>query len=249
MKITMEGKYQFTVKEHIKCLMLFEILCIGGGWIFYDTLLLGIFGLPLYILFYKASYKYKCTKEQSRVQLEFKDTMLSIYSSLSAGTTLEEGIRRAANEQEKGLRMDSRMALELSLVCQKMDRNVPLNQCLEEMAMRCKNQDMMNFAQILSMGKKQGGNMVQMVRDSVEKIQRRIEMTYEIEGIIGAKRGEFIFMMIIPLGVILYMRVFSPEFMSVLYGNVVGAMLMTACLAVYFAAIILGMKILRRAGE
>lgn len=91
--------------------------------------------------------------------------------------------------------------------------------------------------------------MAQMVRDSVEKIQRRIEMTYEIEGIIGAKRGEFIFMSLIPMGVILYMRVFSPEFMSVLYGNTVGAILMTACLAVYFAAIILGIKILRRAGE
>lgn len=52
-------------------------------------------------------------------------------------------------------------------------------------------------------------------------------------------------MALIPIGVILYMRVFSPDFMDVLYGNLVGALLMTLCLVVYVGAILLGAVILK----
>lgn len=245
MRITKDGKYEFTRKEHGRCLLLWLTLCAGIGWIFYDSFWVMLMALPLYVVFYKLVYKYRYAQANQKLRLEFKDVMLSIYSSLSAGATLEEGIRRTFKEMSAHSGKNSRMTLELQLVCQKMDRNVPLGQCLEEMAVRCENQDMMNFAQILSMGKKQGGNMALMVRDSVEKIQHRIELSYEIEGIIGAKRGEFFFMVMIPIGVILYMRIFSAEFMSALYGNLVGGLLMTACLGVYCGAIFLGITILK----
>ena len=52
-------------------------------------------------------------------------------------------------------------------------------------------------------------------------------------------------MCVIPAGVILYMRVFSSEFMEVLYGNLTGFLLMSVCLAIYGAAFALGLKILR----
>ena len=154
-------------------------------------------------------------------------------------------MKRVLVDMERSLKADARMVHELRFVCQKMERNVPVGQCLEEMASRCKSEDMQNFSQIILIGKRQGGNMVQLVRDSVGKIQRRIEISHEIEGTIGAKRGEFIFMCCIPVGIIVYMRIFSPEFMSVLYDNILGKICMTVCLFIYFAAILLGVHILR----
>lgn len=52
-------------------------------------------------------------------------------------------------------------------------------------------------------------------------------------------------MSMLPAAIVLYMRLFSPEFMAVLYGNPVGAGLMTACLGLYIAAFCLGIKILQ----
>ena len=154
-------------------------------------------------------------------------------------------MKRVLIDMERSFNAESRMVHEFRLVCQKMERNVPVGQCLEEMAIRCKNEDIHNFSQIISIGKRQGGNMVQLVRDSVDKIQRRIEISHEIEGTIGAKRGEFVFMCCIPVGIIVYMRIFSPEFMSTLYDNMIGKICMTACLAMYIFAILLGIYILR----
>ena len=125
------------------------------------------------------------------MRLEFKDVMISIYSSLSAGATVEQSLRRVWEDMERSLKPESRMLLELELVCRKMERNIPTAQCLEEMAERCRDAEIENFTQILILGKKQGGKLAMLVRDSVEKIQQRIETTYEIEGLIGAKRNEF----------------------------------------------------------
>ena len=245
MKLTGNGSYCFTGREHIQYLTLWCLLCSWAGWLFYDIPQIGILGLMSYCFFYKLVYSYKLQKCQKQLRLDFKDVMMSIYSSLAAGTTLEESMRRSLEDMERSLGSDARAVYELRLICQKMERNIPISQCLEEMALRCQNKDIHNFSQIIAMGKRQGGNMGQMVRESIEKIQRRIEMNHEIEGAIGAKRGEFVFMCCVPAGILCYMRMCSPEFISILYGNNIGKICMTVCVAVYISAILLGMHILK----
>lgn len=245
MKVTEDGTYRMGVSDHLQYVVLWFLVCGCVGWLFYDQILFIILALPAYGLFYRKLYRLKTRKYQMQMRQDFKDVMLSIYSSLSAGTTLEESIKRALEDMKRSLPAESRMILELDIICKKMETNISVTQGLEDMALRCKNRDIENFIQVLILAKKQGGNMSGLVRDSVGKIQGRIETTYEIEGIIGAKRNEFIFMCVIPAGVILYMRVFSSEFMDVLYGNMVGMVVMTVCLAIYIGALLLGIAILK----
>ena len=245
MKLIVDGTYRFTWKEHVQCIAGYAVLWLMIGWLFYDRMVLAFMAIPTYYAAYKVWYNYKCYTCARELQLEFKEMMLSVYSSLSAGTTLEESMKRALDDAQRSMKAESRMVRELVLVCQKMEHNVPVNKCLEDMALRCNSADMISFAQVIAIGKRQGSNLIQLVRDSVTKIQRRIEIRHEIEGIIGAKRGEFMFMCLIPVGIILYMRCFSPEFTSILYGNLLGAICMTACLGVYIISIAIGVYILK----
>lgn len=50
-------------------------------------------------------------------------------------------------------------------------------------------------------------------------------------------------MNIMPFGMIIYLRITSPEFIEPLYGNLFGAAVMSVCLVVYAAAFMLGRKI------
>ena len=52
-------------------------------------------------------------------------------------------------------------------------------------------------------------------------------------------------MCVIPMAIIVYMRVFSPEFMEVLYSSLAGSLCMTGCLVLYMVAIGLGLVILK----
>lgn len=245
MRLSAEGTYQMTWSEHAGCVLICTGICACAGWLFYDQALLLFLSIPVYAAFHGRIRQIQERKYQRQMRLDFKDTMLSVYSSLSAGTTLEESMKRAFEDMKRSLKPDSRMVLELELVCRKMERNIPVAQCLEDMAARCRNKDIENFARVLILAKKQGGNMAALVHDSVENIQRRIEISYEIEGILGAKRSEFFFMCVIPAGVIFYMRIFSSEFMDVLYRNATGIIVMSLCFGVYIGSICLGIRILR----
>ena len=50
-------------------------------------------------------------------------------------------------------------------------------------------------------------------------------------------------MAVIPFVMIAYMKFSFPEFMKILYGKPTGIGVMTACLAIYFGAYLLGEKI------
>lgn len=247
MRLTLKGTYKMTFGEHLMAMAAWAGISAAVSWLFYDNMLFLVLGWFIYPLFYRQLKKYTEKKYRWKMLMEFKEVMISIYSSLSAGVTVEESLQRAWKDVTGEGKKDFCMGQELELVSRKMERNIPLSQCLEEMAERCGEEDIENFTQILILGKRQGGNLAGMVRDNVEKIQRRIEMSYEIEGMIGAKRKEFGFMCLMPLGILLYMKCFSHEFMSVLYGNAQGAVLMSMCLGIYAAAIVLGLRILRQA--
>ena len=50
-------------------------------------------------------------------------------------------------------------------------------------------------------------------------------------------------MSMMPAGIILYLQITSPGFLSVLYGNPFGICAMTVCVAIYGAAYWMGRKI------
>lgn len=220
-------------------------ICGILGWLFFDQWYLCALGIPIHILFQKKIQILKKQRYQKQFRLEFKDLMLSIYSSLSSGASLEQAIRRSLTDLKRNGKSSSFIITELEMVCQKMEHNRSVIQCLNEMGEHCKNKDFDQFTQVLTLAKKQGGDMAGIVRDSVGNIQRRIESSHEIEGIIGAKRGEFFVMSGIPAGILCYMRLISPDFMDVLYKNIFGRLIMCVCLLVYIAAFVWGLYILK----
>ena len=70
-----------------------------------------------------------------------------------------------------------------------------------------------------------------------------MDMVREMETVIAAKKLEFQIMSIIPIGILLYMKLGFGEFLDILYGNIVGATLMTICLFAYLLIYMAGRKI------
>ena len=73
----------------------------------------------------------------------------------------------------------------------------------------------------------------------------RMETNLEIDTMLAARKGELRIMTVVPPAIILYLNLTSPDYMDVLYSSLKGAVLMTAALGVYIAAVAAGRKILR----
>ncbi len=249
MKLHSNGMYTMTWKEKFTFFSCWMLLCSFVGWLFYDHFTVGILGLAGWYFFKKMIISIMIEKMHSELALSFKEVMISVYGSLSAGATVEQSLVRAMEDLASNPTENIRMQQELKQVCIGMANHVPVGQCLEEMASRCGNRDIESFVRVIMMGRKQGGRLPVLVKDTMEKIQDRIEINYEIEGMIGAKRSEFLFMCLIPAGIIAYMKIFSPDFMKIVYDNIIGIVLMTGCLMAYVASIFWGMIILRKAKQ
>ena len=77
----------------------------------------------------------------------------------------------------------------------------------------------------------------------ISSIEERIQVKKEIDTILASRKMEQRIMSFIPLGIILYMQLTSPEFLGVLYGNPLGICVMTVCLLLYIAAFQWGVRL------
>ena len=84
--------------------------------------------------------------------------------------------------------------------------------------------------------KRSGGDFRKIFQSTVDKIGQKAEGKREIEVVVAAKRMEMNIMNMVPFGILLYVGVTSPEFLEPLYGNWLGAGVMTVSLGVYGCA-------------
>ena len=121
-----------------------------------------------------------------------------------------------------------------------LDMNRTAEQVLSEFAGRVDQEDVDSFVTVFITAKRTGGDSITIIRNAVRDIGEKIEVEKEIQTFLAAKKLEFKVMCVIPFGIILYMRLAFPEFMGVLYGNLLGVVLMSVCLGIYAAAYKIG---------
>lgn len=120
--------------------------------------------------------------------------------------------------------------------------SMSMEQVFDEFARRVDMEDVRNFSVVFTAAKKSGGDMIAIIRNTVDQISGKIEVKREIETLLAAKKYEYKVMSIIPYAIIAYMRLSFPEFMSYLYGNILGIGVMSVCLGIYAGAYVLGAK-------
>jgi len=114
---------------------------------------------------------------------------------------------------------------------------------MDDLGERSDAEDILDFANILSIGKKSGGNMNEIIKSGVTVIEEKIEIKQEIQTLLSARKLEARIMSGIPFFIILYIGTTSKGYFDNLYQTWGGHILMTACLIVYLAAVSLSEKI------
>lgn len=233
-------------KDKKSCLFLIEslgiILIISE--IFYSSLLAAVILTPLFIPIYLRMKRRNDEKGRTDLMLEFRECLNSVETSLKAGYSPENAFRSAGQEMEFMYGGRSRICRELAVIVGGLDSNIPLERLLFELAVRSGVREIRDFAEIFAIAKRSGGNMTEILADTAEQIESRIEVEKEIDVLLSSRRLEQHIMDAVPFAIIFYISISSEGFFDVLYHNPAGILIMTACLAAYLAAFRLSEKIL-----
>lgn len=182
----------------------------------------------------------KCQEFQG----QFKEALQTLTTALNVGYSLENAMREVLKEMKTLYGKDSMIVRELSYIVRQLEMNITVEQAFREFAARVNMEEVRTFVMVLGVTKRSGGDMISILKNTIEKICMKMEVKQEIQTLVAAKKMEFGIMCVIPVVIIIYMKVSFSEFMSVLYGNAVGMVIMSICLGIYLAAYYLGKTML-----
>ena len=205
------------------------------SYLFYGTCLCAILLSPYLIYFLKSWEKQWIEKRKNMFQLQFKEAVQALATALNVGYSVENAMREVLKDLQVIYKRDELIIREVRYMVRQLDVNFTIEKVLQEFSERTKEEDVQTFVTIFVMAKRSGGDMIGIIRNTVQQMSEKADIRREIGTIIASKKLEFKVMSAIPFGMICYMKFSFPEFMGILYGNVAGVVIMTICFLGYEA--------------
>lgn len=231
--------------EYITAIVQSAILVWVLAYLFYDSWIAFPVLMPLGAVYLYQWREEKCTEKETLFLVQFRDAVQMLSSALRTGYSVENAIRETEKELRSLYPKSSRIRNEFERMARGLNMNMTAEQVLKEFAQRTAQEDVQHFADVFAASKRTGGDSMSILKSSIHIISDKIDTERQIQTILASKKLEFQIMCVVPLGLILYMRFAFSEFLAVLYKNVPGVLIMTACLAVYAAAYRMGKKMIQ----
>ena len=233
-----EGGFRFYARGFAEgCL-----IAAAVNYLFYRRLIVFLFMAPLPFLWLRYRLKEQKKARLKQLNYDFREALDSLTVSLRAGSAVE----RAFEETEANLRSqigERDLTREFAYMNDQIRLKVPAEDLMLELGGKTGIEDITDFAAVFASAKRLGGPMADIMTRAAQIISDKIDVEREIASAVAAKSFEQKIMSVTPAFFIVYMQLSSPGFLSVLYTSLFGAILMTACLAGYIAAIWLGRRI------
>lgn len=230
------GTYLPSWKERIQFLAEALVVCIAVNYFFYKVWTAFLFMIPFPFWYFFLRKKRCAQKRRKELHYQFKDALNSLKVAIASGFSLENAVGEACRDLEKLYGKKAPITMEFVFIHLQIGLSVPAEELFYDLGIRSRTEDILNFSEILIQSRKMGGNMKEILQNCITVMEERIDAKKEIDAVLAARKMEQKIMSLIPLGILLYLQLSSPEFLGVLYQNTAGVCVMTFCLALYAVA-------------
>lgn len=239
------SRYIFRPLQMASYIAVYIMLSVALSIVFYHSiwgaLAIGIIVLPFAI---RRKRKELLSRQKQQLLAEFTDCIELVSGGLCAGYSMEHAWAYAQEDFGQLHGTQSDMYAELQNLNAGVRLQKPLEQLLMDFAVRSGLKDIEDFCQVLAFAKRSGGNLADIIQATVKKIREKREVEQEIQTVLAQKKLEQKIMNMIPLFLLAYVGISSPDFIEPLYEGVIGRLIMSGCLMVYGAAFLLSERIM-----
>ena len=235
--------YRLAGKELVKSTCLYLVISSIVAYLFYDSIYAFIILISFLPVFLKEIGKRLCRERIITLENQFVEMIGCISSSLSAGLSVENAFIESRKDMAKMFSDKSFIVLELDEMIKGLKVNIPLMVSLADFGKRTGSDDINDFVTVFCEASKSGGNLIEIIKNTVSMMQDKKHTEDEISAMLKGKLLEQKVVCIIPFLIFAYLRISSREFIGVLYHNLVGIVVMSVCLAIYVTSIFISEKI------
>lgn len=223
--------YQLNHSELVKFMLLCGIGMAALSFLFYQSIPLSMLSLPASWFFLPWYRTFLADKRRKEIKEQFRDVLYSISASIAAGRQMSGALLETAANLKMIYGESALIVRELERMSKKINEyREPEEEILQNFADRTEIEDIADFVDIYMTCRKTGGDLIRVLGKASEMITDKITIEKEISTITAQKRFETKLLTAIPILIILFLQLISPEYISALYEGITGRLLMTAAL-------------------
>jgi tight adherence protein B len=236
--------YVMGMKHKVLYVSAAAAVIFAAGLLFYRNFVISLLFTPLALLYPGIKTRSIIKRRKRELNIQFKDLLYSLASSVSAGKTIESAFRTALEDLSVLYQEPSAYILaEIRNIVSRLDTNETLESALSEFAGRAGLENIDNFVNVLSISKRTGGNIARIIRNTSAIISDRIEVGQEIDMLLAERRFEQKVLNAVPVFMITLLSFSAPEYMYPVFNTVVGRLTMTVALVLMGAAWFISSKV------
>ena len=183
-------------------------------------------------------------EQRSLLSLQFRESILAVSTALNAGYSVENAFIEAYHDMRKMYGDDAPITKEYQRIVLRLRDNEQIEDIVRDFGRRSGIEDINDFAGVFESAKRIGGDMTAIIKKASSGISEKIDVKREIETSMSSRKLELKIMTAVPFCILLYLQITSSDFISVLYHNPTGQIIMTAALVLYLLGIITAEKII-----
>lgn len=161
---------------------------------------------------------------------------------MRSGKSPENAVGASISELVTIWGRESDIVSEWSLIITGLKVGKSMEKLLSSFAARTHIEEIVDFSEVFSATKRSGGRLSEVVSSTGALLSEQFYVDEKIQTLVAAKKFEQKIMDVMPIGILLYLKLASPEFTIVLYTTLLGRVVMTGCLLAYLFAIRLAEK-------
>lgn len=173
----------------------------------------------------------KIQKRKEELKSQFEQSLHMISAALSSGHSVENALRLTMQDLARLYSGQEVMLLrEYRAIMHQLDHGGSIEIAFMDLGQRSGVPEIIQFAEVFLIAKRSGGNLLEIIRDTVFVITGTLRIQQEIEVLIAKKKWEAKALNILPVGIIGLLVYSSPDYMSPLYRGAGVLIMVAACL-------------------
>lgn len=230
-------QYQLSTKEKINFLAVGYISVFTVLYLFYHSIVFSMAGGLLPYLFLQKYSWLLAARRRALLTTQFKDLLYSLSASIAANLRISEALEDGMEHLRIMYGDDAHMVVELKHMVKGISENRESDiRLLLDFAERSGCEDIDNFVQVYMTCRTMGGDLEKVLKSTTDILVDKMTIDREIKTLTAQKKFEGKIISAIPLIVVLFLNVFSPDYLMPLYTTAAGRLIMTMALTGIAAA-------------
>jgi tight adherence protein B len=218
------------------------IFCLS--YVFYRNYFLSLllcFFSPLYL---KIRKRELILKRKNEITLQFREFLSSLSSSLNAGKSIENSLFEAYKDlQIIYPDKNTNIRIEVHKMIIKIRMNYDFSEVFSSFSVRSGVDDIQSFSEVISICRKSGGNIIEVIKNSANIINDKLEIQNDIDVLLSKCKFEAKILNIVPPALVLMLSITSWDYMEPVFTTLYGRLAVTAAIFLLMGAYFVSRKI------